>query len=312
MTTTLGLLFLLGGAAVVLVGLSQRDAAPVEAADAYLRSLDTEDVETDEFRQLLAQPFLSRVVRPITGGLFSSLSGVLPRNYRDRTHAKLVQAGLSAQFRAEEIITLQVLAAAVGGLLGGLILVTETIGGGLGLLVFILLPVVGAQLPKSWLDRKAEERMDAIKRDLPDTLDLMAISVEAGLGFEGALGVVCENFSSPLADEFARTLREMELGLPRREALQNMKKRAEVPELSNFVLTLTQADALGMPVGRVLKSAAGEMRTKRRQWAREKAAKLPVKILFPLVLFIFPSIFVVLLGPAASEIMDSFNSGAFG
>jgi tight adherence protein C len=132
------------------------------------------------------------------------------------------------------------------------------------------------------------------------------------MGFEGALGVVCENFSSPLADEFARTLREMELGLPRREALQNLKKRTEVPELSNFVLTLTQADALGMPIGRVLQTAAGEMRNKRRQWAREKAAKLPVKILFPLVLFIFPSLFVVLMGPAASDMWDSMRNGSFG
>ena len=117
---------------------------------------------------------------------------------------------------------------------------------------------------------------------------------------------MCDNFSSPLADEFSRTLREMELGLPRREALQNLKKRTEVPELSNFVLTLTQADALGMPVGRVLKTAAEEMRKKRQAWAREKAAKLPVKILFPLVLFIFPAIFVVLMGPAASDIQGAF------
>ena len=118
--------------------------------------------------------------------------------------------------------------------------------------------------------------------------------------------MVCDNFDSPLADEFSRTLREMELGLPRREALQNLKKRTEVPELSNFVLTLTQADALGMPIGRVLKTQADEMRMKRQAWAREKAAKLPVKILFPLVLFIFPAIFVVLLGPAASDIKGAF------
>jgi tight adherence protein C len=104
----------------------------------------------------------------------------------------------------------------------------------------------------------------------------------------------------------------MELGLPRREALQNLKKRTEVPELSNFVITLTQADALGMPVGRVLKTSADEMRSKRRQWAREKAAKLPVKILFPLVLFIFPALFVVLLGPAASQIGEAFSNGSFG
>jgi tight adherence protein C len=312
MTTTLGLLILIGGAACVFVGMSKRDAVPVEAADAYLRSLDHDDLEADEYAQLLAQPFLSRVVRPLTGGLFEFFSGVLPSNYRDRIHTQLVQAGLSAQFRAEEIITLQVLAAVVGALLGGIIAITGVVGGGLALLVFILLPIMGVQLPKSWLDRKVTERVEAIKRDLPDTLDLMAISVEAGLGFEGALGIVCENFSSPLADEFARTLREMELGLPRRDALLNMKKRAEVAELSNFVLTLTQADALGMPIGRVLKTSATEMRTKRRQWAREKAAKLPVKILFPLVLFIFPPIFIVLLGPAASQITQAFNSGAFG
>jgi tight adherence protein C len=142
---------------------------------------------------------------------------------------------------------------------------------------------------------------------MPDTLDLLAISVEAGVGFEGALAVVCENFDSPLADEFSRTLREMELGLSRREALQNMKRRTEVPELSNFVLALTQADALGMPIGRVLKVQADEMRTRRQQWAREKAAKLPVKILFPLILFIFPAIFVVVLGPAAAEIGKAFK-----
>jgi tight adherence protein C len=207
---------------------------------------------------------------------------------------------------------MQVLGGLVGGLLGAFVILTDAVGGGGGLLLGILLPVCGAQLPKSWLDRKVEDRVAAIRRDMPDTLDLLAISVEAGVGFEGALGIVCDNFTSPLADEFARTLREMELGLPRREALQNLKKRTEVPELSNFVLTLTQADALGMPVGRVLKTAADEMRTKRRQWAREKASKLPVKILFPLVLFIFPSIFIVLLGPAASDIMESFDSGAFG
>jgi tight adherence protein C len=116
---------------------------------------------------------------------------------------------------------------------------------------------------------------------------------------------VCEHFESPRAEEFSRTLKEMELGLPRREALQNLKRRTEVPELSNFVLALTQADALGMPIGRVLKTQAGKMRLKRRQWAREKAAKLPVKIMFPLVLFIFPPLFVVVLGPAEASISGS-------
>jgi tight adherence protein C len=308
MGSTFGVLFLVAGAGVALLGLFQLDRERELAPDAgdYLRSLDLDDEETDEFERLLAQPFLSRVVRPIADGILSLFGSLLPGNYRERVHSQLVHAGLAGQFRAEEIIALRILGAAVGLLLGIINLGTGVIGGGTALLLVILLPLLGGQIAKSWLDRKVDERRDAIRRDLPDTLDLMAISVEAGVGFEGAMGVVCDNFSSPLADEFARTLREMELGLPRREALQNLKKRTEVPELSNFVLTLTQADALGMPVGRVLKTAADEMRKKRQAWAREKAAKLPVKILFPLVLFIFPAIFVVLLGPAASDIKGAF------
>jgi tight adherence protein C len=303
----LGWAVLAAGAAVALFGLSQMSQATEPDASDYLRSLDWDDDQVDEFERTLALPFLTRVVRPIADSLLQSLGSLLPGNLRETVHNQLVHAGLQGQFRAEEIISLRFLGGLTGLLLGIANLGFGWIGGGTGLLLAVLLPVVGAQLPKSWLDRKVEERREAIRRDLPDTLDLMAISVEAGVGFEGALGVVCDNFDSPLANEFARTLREMELGLPRREALQNLKKRTEVPELSNFVLTLTQADALGMPVGRVLKTAADEMRTKRQQWAREKAAKLPVKILFPLVLFIFPAIFVVLLGPAASDI-----GGAFG
>jgi tight adherence protein C len=302
------MLLLVGGAVLALFGVSQRPAtAGPNDPNEYLRSLDLDPEEADEFQLLLAQPFLSRVVRPVAGGILTLLGGILPRNYRERIHTGLLHAGLAGQFHAEEIISLQVLGGIVGFLLGVWIVGSGAIGGGTGILMLALLPVLGVQAPKSWLDRHVQERKDAIRRDLPDTLDLLAISVEAGMGFEGALGVVCDNFSSPLADEFARTLREMELGLPRREALQNLRKRTEVPELSNFVLTLTQADALGMPVGRVLKTSATEMRSKRQQWAREKAAKLPVKILFPLILFIFPAIFVVLLGPAASDI-----GGAFG
>lgn len=312
MGTLLAILFLFGGVAIAYYGYSQRNLATPEAADDYLRSLDGWEDEADQFQILLAQPFLSRVVRPVSNNVLDFLGGILPGNYRDRMHQQLVRGGLSGQFRAEEIISLQAVGGLVGGVLGLLVVATGAIGGGMGLLAALVLPIAGVQLPKSWVDRKVEERAESIKRDLPDTLDLLAISVEAGMGFEGALGVVCENFKSPLADEFARTLREMELGLPRREALQNMKRRTEVPELSNFVLTLTQADALGMPVGRVLKTVAEEMRNKRRQWAREKAAKLPVKILFPLVLFIFPALFVVLMGPSASQIMDSMKNGSFG
>jgi len=300
-------IFAVGGGLLVFAGLSQRTEIAVDDPEAYLRSLEGDYDETDEFQQLLAEPFLHRVLRPLGSRALGSIASLLPANYRDTTRRKLVYAGLAGHYRPEELIVAQVL----GG--GGMLVVSMLYialgnpSSGMGLILLLLLPAVGALAPSAWLNRKVQERKDAILRDLPDTLDLLAISVEAGVGFEGALGIVCDHFNSPLAEEFSRTLKEMELGLPRREALQNLKKRTEVPELSNFVLALTQADALGMPIGRVLKTQAGEMRTKRRQWAREKAARLPVLILFPLILFIFPPVFIIVLGPAASQIGQAFS-----
>ena len=290
------------GVVAIAAGVQGRAEPASDDAQAYLRSLDYDVEETDEFIQLLRQPFISRVLRPIGTRALGSFASLLPGNYRDSIHLKLVHAGLSGRVRAEEIITGQFLAAGLGFVAGLVLNLVRDAPPSQKLLIVLLLPVIGALLPTAWLNRQVADRRDAILRDLPDTLDLLAISVEAGVGFEGALGIVCEHFNSPLADEFSRTLKEMELGLPRREALQNLKRRTEVPELSNFVLALTQADALGMPIGRVLKTQAGEMRLKRRQWARERAAKLPVKLMFPLVLFIFPPVFIVVLGPAFSEI----------
>lgn len=291
-----------GGLVALVAGLQTRSAGAGDDPTGYLRSLDLELDEADEFTQLLKEPFLTRVVRPLGEGLASGLAALLPSHYRESIHRKLAYAGLGSRVRAEEVITGQLLGVVGGAVLALLLNLVRGGTPGQQLLFLLLLPGAGVLLPQAWLSRKVQERRDTILRDLPDTLDLLAISVEAGVGFEGALAIVCERFDSPLADEFSRTLKEMELGLPRREALQNLKRRTEVPELSNFVLALTQADALGMPIGRVLKTQAAEMRLKRRQWAREKAAKLPVKIMFPLVLFIFPPVFIVVLGPAASQI----------
>jgi tight adherence protein C len=240
-----------------------------------------------------------RVMHPL-GQLFGGVTKLTPKNYVENIHKKLLHAGLANSIRAEELVVGQV---ALTGLLTLGALLWAVLGGAsprMALLVVLLLPAIGVLLPSAWLSRKVDERQHAILKDLPDTLDLLAISVEAGMGFEGAIDIVCQHFSSPLAEEFHRTLREMELGLPRRDAFQNLKRRTEVPELSNFVLAIMQADALGIPIGRVLRTQATEMRAKRRQWARERAAKLPVKMLIPLVLFIFPAIMIVVLGPAAS------------
>ena len=292
------------GVLVMVVGFA--NAKPAGDVGQYLQDLDEDVTFTNEFDKKLAEPFIVRVTKPL-GGLVGRVARLTPRNYLDQTHRKLLLAGLSGTMRAEEFVVAQL---ASTGLLTLGALLFAALGNPsprVALLLIIVAPIAGLLLPAAWLSRKVGERQGAILKDLPDTLDLLAISVEAGMGFEGALHIVCQHFSSPLAEEFARTLHEMELGLPRRDAFQNLKRRTEVPELSNFVLALLQADALGIPIGRVLKTQATEMRSKRRQWAREKAAKLPVKMLFPLVLFVFPAIMIVVLGPAAAGISQAFK-----
>ncbi len=283
------------GAAAVLVGATRH--RPATGVVDYLRDLDGGDRPADEFEATLAEPFVARVLRPLASS-FGSITRFTPANHIERVRHRLLTAGLANQVRAEEFVVAQVASVLVFtvGALAWVALASPSPR--MALLAVVLLPAVGVLLPTAWLTRKVEARKAALRKDLPDTLDLLAISVEAGMGFEGAVAIVCQHFRSPLADELHRALREMELGLPRREAFQNLKRRTDVPELSNFVLALLQADALGIPIGRVLRTQAAEMRARRRQWARERAAKLPVKMLVPLVLFIFPSILIVILGPA--------------
>jgi tight adherence protein C len=305
MSIVVALTVLAFGGVLVVAGVRGRLAPAGDAAD-YLRNLDTDEEVGDVYDQALAQPFLGRVVRPLGVGSLRRIAGLTPRQYVEGVHRQLVLGGVASSVRAEELVTLQILAGGAGALLGVVYVILGQPSARIGVLALVALPLVGVLAPQSWLKRKVAERTSAIRMDLPDTIDLMAISVEAGQGLEGAMQTVCAHFDSPLSEELSRTLKEMELGLARRDALQNLKRRTEVAELSNFVLVLTQADALGMPIGRVLRTQAAEMRSKRRQWAREKAAKLPVKILLPLTLFIFPAIMVVTLGPAIPGIAAAF------
>jgi tight adherence protein C len=272
------------------------------AAAMYMASMDEPDDIEDAFARQLALPFLQRATATMRSSMAPVLGRITPAGALAKARHNIMKAGLAESITPEELIVAQVVLGGLGLLLAIAAVSTMGFSAGQSVLVMALLPGVGALLPSVVVKRKATERSTAIFKDLPDSLDLLAISVEAGVGFEAALDVVCSNFDSPLADEFRRTLQEMELGLGRREALANLRARTDVPELSTFIMALTQADALGMPIGRVLHTQALEIRSRRRQWAREKAAKLPVKILFPLVLFIFPAVLVVILGPAAVTI----------
>ena len=305
MTLLLAIFVALGGLAFVAAGVSRRRLATDPAAYLHDLEMDSYEAEGDTFTHRMRLPFLTRVMRPLGAGFVDKVTSLTPGNYVQKVHRQLLLAGLSTSIRAEEFITAQAIATAGGLTLGILGVSFLSLSTSKATLMLVLFPAIGALVPASWLSRKSQERQDAILNDLPDVVDLLAISVEAGVGFEGALEIVCAHFDSPLAQELSRTLKEMELGLPRREALQNLKKRTDVPDLSNFVLALTQADALGMPIGRILHTQAKEMRNKRRARAREKAAKLPVKILFPLVTFIFPAVLIVILGPAMASVSNA-------
>lgn len=185
----------------------------------------------------------------------------------------------------------------VGGLSGPLPLVLLGAGGA----------AAGFLLPDLLVYNAGLKRQQQVRKDLPDALDMLTVSVEAGLGFDAALSQVARNTSGPLAGEFFRVLQEMQIGKSRAEAFRGLAGRTTVPELRAFVGALVQADHLGIPVANVLREQAREMRVKRRQRAEERAAKVPVKILFPLVFFIFPAMFVVIIGPGAIQIAKAFS-----
>ena len=282
---------------------------PAIDAAAVLADLDGVNVHVDEYTEKLTQPLGARLLSPLGKGVGGLVKSFLPSNYLEGLRKRLMLAGLAESLVPEEFLVIQVvsliLGAGLGWFLGTALRFSST--GVIRMAAF--LGIIGVAFPESRLGSKREDRQGSIRRDLPDVLDLLVISVEAGVGLEGAIEVVGRHFDSPLAHELNRMLREMELGVPRRNALQNLRKRVDIPEVSNFVLSLMQADALGMPLGRVLRTQANEMRSKRRQWAREKAAKLPVKILFPMFMFIFPALFVVVLGPAVSSILKNVIHG---
>jgi tight adherence protein C len=252
-------------------------------------------------------PLLQRIFRPVSGGLKDSLSRLYPSSDIDRVHADLLKAGLTGTVRAEEYVAIQVGSVLLGIGTGFIALVSGVVGVKIGLAMLFILPMIGGLAPSYWLRHRIKVRRERVTNDLPDVLDLMTISVAAGLGLEQAMQVSCARFESPVSDELRLTLREMELGLSRHDALENLKLRTDIDDLVTFAVVLSQADALGLPIGRVLQAQADEMRDKRRQRAREKAAKVPVKILFPLAFCFLPAILIIVLGPIVGPIKHAFH-----
>jgi tight adherence protein C len=245
--------------------------------------------------------FRERVLAPAAERFAAIPLKLNPRMSIETISSRLLSAGLSQRITPTAFLAVKG-GATVGGAVFGLMLAAfaSPVAG----LVFLpLFAAIGFHSPEMILSSRIRSRREAVRGDLPDALDLLAVSVEAGLGFDGAITKLTEHMEGPLVDEFSLLLSEMRMGESRQTALKNMVVRVDTTELSSFVRAVIQADQLGISLGRILRVQATDSRLRRQAAAEEKAMKAPIKMLFPTVLFIFPAMFLVLLGPAILNIV---------
>lgn len=225
---------------------------------------------------------------------------VLPGSMR-ALEQQILYAGSPALWTLENVLAMKVFSVLGGVLIGG---VLTAQGSSSALLLGVTVALIGYEIPDFTLRSVANKRQAAIQKSLADTLDLLTVTVEAGLAFDAAVAQVTANTSGPLAGELQRYLQEKQIGLSAREALEALSRRSRVDELRAFTSALLQAEKIGISIGPVLRELTGEMRLKRRQRAQEKAQQVPVKILIPMILFIFPVFMLVILGPAVLGAMN--------
>jgi tight adherence protein C len=250
----------------------------------------------------LSRPFSERFLRPLIERLGNTLSRSTPAKARQDLDNRLEMAGrpgnlTPADFGAVRLVCAAILGA-LGLLLGLLLTGTLYIVGGLAFGV-----IFGYYLPVLWLKQKVDGRRAQIQKGLPDAMDLLVIAVDAGLGFDAALARVTDKYKNALSDMFAKVLREVSLGRPRLEAMDEMGRQSGVDDLHNFIQAIIQSEQFGTGIGKILRIQADEMRRKRRQRAQEKAAQATLKMMLPMVGCIFPTLWIVLLGPAALILM---------
>ena len=254
-------------------------------------------------RAELDRPFKERVLDPFINNSSGLGRRLTPSGQVEKIRKRLDAAGSPANWDVERVLAFKVIGALLGVLLAiafSPILLTFNVF--FTLVVGVALLAAGFFAPEMVLYQKAYNRADRMRKELPDALDLLTISVEAGLAFDAAMAQVARQTEGPLAEEFFRVLQEMQIGMGRIDAFKAMAERTDVDDIRTFVTALVQADAFGIPIANVLRIQAREMRLKRSQRAEEAAQKVPVKILFPLIFCILPTLFVVVIGPAALQI----------
>ena len=249
--------------------------------------------------------FSERVLAPATASLARFAMKLNPRMTLDTISARLLAAGMGRSMTPTAFLALK----SIGGLLGicfGFVLGTTAGGPLIGLVLALGIGFGGFVVPGFIVGMRGRKRREEIRAQLPDALDLLAVSVEAGLGFDGAVAKLTEHMHGALAEEFSLTLGEMRIGESRHDALKKLSERAGAAEVSSFTRAIIQADQLGISLGRLLRVQATDARLKRQAAAEEKAMKSPIKMLFPTVIFIFPAMFIVILGPAMLNLMKLF------
>lgn len=264
----------------------------------YGRPMTLEEIE-------LSQPFGERIVVPMLDASARFVSRFTPQRTLENTRHNLELAGNPNNWSATEFIGVRGLAGLLLGALTFAVTMLANVGVGQQLLFTVGMALLGFFLPVVWLGSRIRRRQDEIIKTLPDALDLLTISVEAGLPFDGAMQRVAEKWDNELSRAFQRMLTEMRVGKSRREALRDMSDRMEVPDVTSFVAALIQADQLGISIAKVLRIQSEQMRIKRRQRAEEKAQQAPIKMLLPMTFLIFPTILIVILGPALLILKNS-------
>ena len=304
------LMALLAAGGVLLIVWALLGARASDPVQARLTQLGTLEGITSLEEIELQQPVMDRTLRPLMRRLSGIGTRLTSRQRVGRTESRLSEAGYPYGLRTIDFMGLKVVVALATSGIAFLLFGLAMGDPATGVLVALGALGLGFFLPDFWLSRRIKARQKEILLAIPDTLDLLTISVKAGLGFDAALGKVVEKTQGPLTDEFRRTLAEVRIGKPRRDALREMVARTNVPALTNFISAIIQAEQLGVAIARVLEVQSEQLRIQRRQRAEEMAAKAPIKMLFPLVGCIFPSMFIVILGPAMILIVT--NLGATG
>ena len=284
----------------VVVGATTRKAEPVDLLDARLAVYEgPEEMKTlDELE--LSRPFTDRFIRPFLNRMGKRVAQLQPKGQAEKLQIMIDLAGRPLGMNAASLVAVQLALAAVLGIaclgLAALLNLPLLVGLAFGV-------IVGYIGPQYQLKRIVKARQKEMMLALPNSLDLLCISVEAGLGFDAALTRVVEKFDNALSREFAFVLNEIRLGKPRQEALEDLGRRSGVPELNAFIQALVQSDQLGVGIARVLRIQSDELRRRRRQKAEAKAQQASLKMLFPMVGCIFPALFIILLGPAAMNLL---------